>query len=159
MVFVNGVTSKWIDLIAQFRIRAFVSGSEFDRNMSQIVAADVNAKTATFPNTARRVLDRAFADTSLRSAVLNEGLERLGGHREECRNRYVGVFCNTKIQKITLPSTLRVLEDDIFDNCRELKSVTFREGSRLEEITIPSSVITILDEAFSNCKALTKISF
>ena len=76
------------------------------------------------------------------------------------------------MRQVILPTTLKVLGDDAFSGCKELKRVTFGEGSRLEEIgsrcfsgsgveeiTIPGGVTVICERAFSECKALRKVSF
>ena len=52
-------------------------------------------KSVAFPNTVTEVSDGAFTDTSLRSAVLNEGLERLGGFVDEDQKYNNGVFSHT----------------------------------------------------------------
>ena len=65
-----------------------------------------------------------------------------------------------------------MLGDNAFSDCKELKHVTFANGSGLktigmycffesglEEIAIPSSVTTIGDHAFSSCKNLRKVTF
>ena len=58
----------------------FVSETEFDRNMSQLARGAEGIRTVIFPNTVRDVKCNAFmGNRSLRSAVLNEGLERLWG--------------------------------------------------------------------------------
>ena len=54
---------------------------------------------------------------SLERVVLNEGLERLGEISYDNRTYYAGAFRNTKIKQITLPSTLRVLGDNTFQEC------------------------------------------
>lgn len=56
--------------------------------------------TITFPNTVRRVKDYAFESTHLMSAILNEGLETLGI-----------AFTDTGLSKITLPKTLKEIEN------------------------------------------------
>ena len=57
-----------------------MSGTEFDRNMLQFMGGAENTRTISFPNTVRHVDADSFkGHLSLRSAVLNEGLERLGG--------------------------------------------------------------------------------
>lgn len=71
------------------------------------------------------------------------------------------MFKGSEVQHVTLPSTLRILGDDVFRNCESLKRVTFRDDSCLElignscfsacgieEIAIPSSVVTIGSGAF-----------
>ena len=63
----------------------FVSETGFDRNMSWIARGEKNIRTISFPNTVREVEYNTFAgNQSLRSAVLNEGLEVLG------TNGYIG---------------------------------------------------------------------
>lgn len=61
---------------------------------------------------------------SLRQAVLNEGLEVLGtaeypSERESFRRNY-GVFAESALEKVTLPSTLRRIERSAFEGCRHL---------------------------------------
>ena len=58
--------------------RLFVSETELDRGLSQIARAGRGTRTFAFPSTTREALSGAFEDTALESAILNEGLERLG---------------------------------------------------------------------------------
>ena len=59
--------------------------------------------------------------------VLNEGLETLGGR--------CSIFASsTHLKRVVLPASLRVLEDNAFQDTKELRRVTFRKGSRLEKI-------------------------
>ena len=56
-------------------------------------------------------------------------------------------FANcVKLQKINLGKT-REIEDNAFENCRSLKS-----------ITLPKNMISICDEAFIDCKNLSKVN-
>ena len=100
---------------------------------------------------------------------MNEGLEVLGGSEDDQR---CGVFGETGIRQVTLPSTLRVLGARAFSGCGELRCVAFAEGvaiaeigagcfsdSGVEQVTVPASVTTIRDEVFSGCVALKKVSF
>ena len=58
----------------------FVSETEFDRSTSRLVRGAEGIRTITFPGTVRDVKCNAFmSNRSLRSAVLNEGLEQLWG--------------------------------------------------------------------------------
>ena len=57
--------------------------------MVRIVRGEKSIKTITFPSTVREVSNAAFNSTLLRSIVLNEGLEKLGGVQG---NNYPGVF-------------------------------------------------------------------
>lgn len=150
-------------------MRLFVSKSEFDRNISAIVKGAETVRTITFPGTVKEVQGRAFEKNEwLRAVVLNEGLEKL----EESRgyDRCGGALGRTKIKKVALPTTLRVLGGNVFHRCRELKSVIFQETSALEKIgrycfsesgiekiAIPKTVKTIGADAFEKCKDLKAI--
>ena len=126
-------------------IKPFVSGTELDRIMSRIVRGAKDDKTVTFPSTARKVSDGAFADAELRSVVLNKGLETLG---ESQKCGYKGVFRDTRLRKVKLPSTLRTLGENIFAMCDRLREVVFEEGSSLKEIGT---------QAFQYCISLRRI--
>ena len=57
-------------------------------------------------------------------------------------------FCDSnRLKEITLPESLKRIEDSTFKNCIQL-----------ENIKIPESVEYIGEEVFSNCKSLTDIS-
>ena len=56
----------------------FISETEFDRDMSQLVQGAKHTRAITFPSTVIEVEAIAFSRTSLESAVLNEDLETLG---------------------------------------------------------------------------------
>ena len=99
-------------------LRLFVSQTEFDRSMSQIARAAKDIRTVISPSTVRKILDGAFEGTRLRSVILNEGLERLGGLVNKNKKFYIGVFSMTQIKYIVLPSTLKVLEYYTFYNCQ-----------------------------------------
>ena len=136
--------------------------------MSLVTKGTERAKTITFPGTVRRVGECAFRrNTLLRSVILNEGLEVLGGEMDANGNNSANIFRRAQIQLIQLPASLRVLGDATFQNCKELRSVTFREGSRLEKIgkfcflgsgieeaTISKTLKTIGIDAFDRCDSL-----
>ncbi|MBR3358593.1 MAG: leucine-rich repeat protein [Solobacterium sp.] len=73
----------------------------------------------------------------------------------------------SNIREIVLPSTLKIIGDYAFANCKNLKSVTIPEGvteirksvfenSGLEEIHLPGSLTVIADDAFCDCSDLKK---
>lgn len=103
--------------------------------------------------------------------MLNEGLERLEGYEDEYRN-YIGVFSYSGLQRVTLPSTLKVMADGIFRGCEKLRRVTFAEDCQLGkigrhcfsesgviEISIPSSITVIEMCAFCACGNLKRVTF
>ena len=126
-------------------MRVSVSGSEFDRNVSLVTWGAKGAKTIIFSNTVGEVQDGAFANAVLRSAILNEGLETLGKHQSYCCN---GVFSNTRLRRVTLPSTLRVLGSNAFERCVNLREAMFEKNSVLKKIG---------ENAFRNCSRLKSI--
>ena len=95
----------------EFGTRLFVSTIEFNRNMSQIVEGTVDIKTMVFPSTIRETSEETFSDTSVQSAILNEGLETIGED----------IFCNSKIKRITIPKSITRIESEAFENCNDLK--------------------------------------
>ena len=82
-----------------------------------------------------------------------------------------GAFGGTFIENITLPSTIKIIERDIFRDCHNLKTVeilgeiptiplqAFDNCENLESITIPASVTEIGGGAFYNCTSLTSITY
>ena len=111
----------------------FASGTEFDKSVSIIVNGAKDVKTVTFPSTIRAARSGAFSgeygmERPLESVVLNEGLERLGACRSDGKDYNKGIFGYTKIERITLPSTLKWIEYEAFYDCKDLKSVEIQSG-------------------------------
>ena len=86
------------------------------------------------------------------------------------RKNITGVFQESGLQEIVLPSTLRAIGNMTFMGCVQLRKVLLPaelrklgascfEGSGIEEVTIPRRVTTVSNDAFSDCKALSKVAF
>ncbi len=82
-----------------------------------------------------------------------------------------GFFSGCKeITKLTIPSSVKMIDDEAFKNCTSLTSITLPEGIRylgidlfanctsLESVTIPSSVENINSQAFLGCTSLANIT-
>lgn len=70
------------------------------------------------PSALEVIGDEAFRGCkNLKRALLNEGLERLGGCEDEDHKLHGGAFSNTAIQEIALPATLVTLGDNTFRYC------------------------------------------
>ena len=92
-------------------MRVLVSGTEFCRNVLRVVRGARDIRTVTFPKTVRWAENGAFRSKTLKSAVLNEGLEVLGYYK----GHYLSdIFTQTQLQSVALPSTLMVLGNNIF---------------------------------------------
>ena len=83
---------------------------------------------------------------------------------------YYGVFQESAIEDVRLPSTLKRIECDAFSNCVCLKFVSFHgvpdgalEGSLRQNrqglVQIPKSVVEIGCCAFYKCALLSKVEF
>lgn len=164
----NRIVYKRHEKDSQSRIQLFVSESEFDRSISLFAKAAEGIKLVTTPSTVKETRYDTFVENwELKSVVLNEGLERLGELEGNDQNKPEGMFGNTKIKRITLPSTLQILGDNAFCQCAELKCVNFRNGSKLETIgrhcfsesgietvTLPKTLKTVSASAFERCENL-----
>lgn len=79
------------------------------------------------------------------------------------------VFLGSSLKHITIPHTLRTIEQGTFKCCNELKQIQLPEGvqtiasdsfywSGLEEITLPATVRKVAQGAFAMCYNLRKIT-
>lgn len=79
---------------------------------------------------------------------------------------------NANLTSITIPASVTVIGKNAFNQCKNLKSVTFASGSKLTtigesafqadysltSITIPSGVTDIYDNAFNGCGSLGSVT-
>ena len=73
-------------------VRVLVSGTEFCRSVLRVVRGARDIRTVAFPKTVRWAENGAFRSKTLKSAVLNEGLEVLGYYK----GHYLSdIFANT----------------------------------------------------------------
>lgn len=80
---------------------------------------------------------------------------------------------NEKITKVTIGKNVKTIASGAFENCKALKTVTFKKNSKvktiakeafsectaLKKITIPKSVEKIEDSAFDGCNKLATVTF
>lgn len=116
---------------------------------------------AVLPSSVKNVCVRAFSNCkNLRTVRLNEGLEVLGA-KEVLFEQEVegGVFLESALESVTIPSTLKVIETNTFAKCWDLRKVTVSEGvekicrkafreSGLEEVELPSTLTQVANDAF-----------
>ena len=80
----------------------------------------------------------------------------------------LGAFSETEISSITLPNSVKEIDNRAFENCSDLSQLTLNEGlekigwnsfegTKIKSITIPSSVKEIKNRAFKNCSDLKKV--
>lgn len=137
---------------------------------AQAFAQNSGIESVHIPGTVKVIGRLAFADSSLKSAVLAEGVNELG---------YSCFDGCSKLEEVQLPSTITVLggisektgaTGQAFMGCSKLTNVnipegltvipeaTFRECSSLTNITIPESVKAIKDRAFYQCTSLASVT-
>ena len=75
----------------------------------------------------------------------------------------------TKLEAVTLPTTLELIGPNAFANCSSLASIEIPEGvteihqnafsgcTKLETVTLPTTLELIGSSAFSNCSSLASI--
>ena len=96
--------------------------------------------------------------SNLSKVTLNEGLEKIGDF----------AFNSTKITSITIPSSVKEINESAFHCCYNLSKVTFNEGlekigsyafmdAKIKSIVIPRSVKEIGNLAFEYCYNLKKV--
>lgn len=139
-----------------------VSGVQLDREVSEIFESLGSIRTIIFPATVRTVGQGVFfKNQALRSARLNEGLETLGADEYDFDGEMGGgVFEDSGLEKVFLPSTLRRIEYSAFEDCGDLRTIRLPEGlwyigkrcfyrSGLEKIVFPGSLRTVCAQAFA----------
>ena len=134
--------------------RLFVSETELDRDMSQLVRWK-KAKLATVPKSVRKVQPTTFRDTALQSVVLSEGLEKLEhGTFKGCKTlKSVWLqqgltciedycFCDTGLERIVLPKTLQQLGYYVFSGCKNFSVIYVEDGfeGALTRFQVPDSM-------------------
>ena len=84
-----------------------------------------------------------------------------------CIDKYC--FCRSRIEAVSIPSSIETIKENAFSHCADLKSVSlgsiseisrymFDNCESLDNVFIPSTVSIIKEGAFHECGALTKIS-
>ena len=149
-----------------------ISGVEYSRNMETVFGGSDGIRTMTFPNMVRAIRQGSFYEVkSLRAVVLNEGLEVLGTEEYDLDDEInYGVFEDSGLNRVQLPSTLKRIEYCAFFDCKNLKNIRLPENleyigrgcfarSVLESVQFPSALKTIDGSAFYECKNLKTVQF
>ena len=170
MYYVYGCPQSWL----------FVSGAEFDREMSEIASRSAG-RTITFPKTIRRVPRCAFLGAGIERVVLPKTLKEIGSRAfsdcESLRIIYVEEGCEASLQSAMVPGHTKVgpqpeamLGNARIWDLRELRDVVIPGGverignylfwgSDVESVTVPASVREIGELTFCKCKKLKKVTF
>lgn len=124
--------------------------------------ARINASKATFvySEDGKRLLK--VNETCGSEVTIPEGTEVI------CNKAFQG---NSSVKKVFLPTTLRLIGDNAFQECANLVYINipelvemipngcFNKCTNLENVYLHNGITHIMDSAFAYCEALRKISF
>ena len=151
----------------------FLKRVEFPGSLEEICLRafrETGLESVTIPSSVRVLRQSAFCNCQdLRTAVLEEGLEVLGTD-EYTRDggRWFGVFEGSGLENVQLPSTLRRIEYDVFEDCPRLQSIDLPAGlefigkacfagSALRSFAAPAALRTLSQGAVAKCEALRTV--
>lgn len=98
--------------------------------------------------------------SSLRDVVLGTSLQKMNYR----------TFSNTAIESISIPESLTSIEEEVFENCPNLKSVeipasvtyigseAFRACTNLSNVSLPTGLVSIHNSAFYGCTSLEEVT-
>ena len=129
--------------------------------------SETGLSTVQFPKSLRKIAQASFClCKSLKSAAFADGLEALGSDEYQMNGQlWYGVFQDSALENVRLPSTLRRIEYGTFANCTNLKDIQLStaleyigkwcfQQSRLDKITFPAGLKEVGVGAFYACKQL-----
>ena len=130
-------------------------------------------KSITIPNSVTYIGNGAFALWSSITRITvgsgNKDYTTVDGILYD-KHKTILHICPKDKQRVTIPNSVTIINDDAFRGCTNLTSVTipdsveviganaFLDCTSLTSVTIPDSVTRICNEAFRNCSSLTSIT-
>ena len=102
--------------------------------------------------------------------MLNEGLEVLGTDGHPDNETRCGIFEESGLERIELPSALRRIECRVFRKCKALRSIKLPSAlayigrecflkSGLLDVAVPETGVVAEGDAFDGCPAKEKVVF
>lgn len=159
----------------RFRECRDLKSVEFSEGLEKIdlmAFFETGLENVTLPASLRVLAQAAFAKcSSLRTAKFREGLETLGTEElQENGKPHYGVFAESALEYVRLPSTLKLIEYGAFESCGNLRAINLPEklehvgklcfwGSALESVRLPPALKTVEESAFDQCKGLKSVEF
>ena len=131
--------------------------------------ARTGIKTLVLPPTVTILQHEAFCGCAdLKKVKISEGLREVGDVLTADGKERCGVFEDSGVELVMIPSTLQALHYRTFRNCRALAEITLPpglerigrmcfQGSGLMTATIPWTVAEIGELAFEGCSALESV--
>ena len=137
-----------------------LEGLEENTTKSALYVQGERVSEITIPESVNKIPRYAFMFDNLRCIHLHNGVTKIGA----C------AFDHAGLEEFTMPNSVTEIEGNLFNACRELKSVTlssglvnipmytFNECISLTEIVIPEGIKTISLAAFYRCLSLVDIT-
>lgn len=175
------------DSIVEFRLyRTAITEFEVPANVKTVSILPVTLEKVSFRGVPESIAKDAFHGTQLSHIELPEGLKRIETNAfEKCKLKSISLpsslthigeeaFYSTSLEAITIPGSVEVLEDDVFRECDNLKTVVISDGVKeirstfdslesLESVTLPSTLEKLhgysgyTPGSFSRCNNLKEL--
>ena len=133
-----------------------------DRTVLELVPCGFEGTLEVLSGTVEIGREAAREIGKLTAVIMPDSLKTVGG--------YAFTRCDN-LETVVLGSSVEVLEDGAFDDCKKLRNITLNEGLqkiggscfsscwKLESLQIPATVTLVRSGAFRDCKGLTRIEF
>ena len=140
--------------------------------INRFAFAESGVEQAILPASLRTIVQGAFEGCkNLKTVKFNAGLETLGTDEYlKDGGLRCGVFQESSIERVELPTTLKRIEHCTFMKCHNLKSIQLPERleyigklcfeeSALESIILPDALKIIEESTFYECESLKSVVF
>ena len=143
-------------------IKAGIDFLSFMKNIpNECFYRSTEVATLIIPKNIKRIGNRAFVDSSLKSVLIPTSVKSIGD------SAFSGCY---RLASIKIPDSVTSIGYGVFETCSHLTSVTISDSVTsigdeaflgcysLTSITIPDSVTSIGNWVFENCSSLTSIT-
>ena len=151
------------DSIVEFRLHeTAITEFEVPANVKTVGYLPSTLEKVSFRGVPESIDKATFYNTQISHIELPEGLKRIEASAfEKCKLKSISLpsslthigekaFYSSNLEAVTIPGSVEVLEDDVFSECYNLKTVVISDGvkeirstfrlSNLESVTLPSTL-------------------
>lgn len=137
-----------------------IDGVLYNYEKTLLILATTNVKHIVMPNSVKKISERAFAYSDVKSINFSDSLTKIG------KQAFIG--CKN-LEEIVLPDTLECVGENAFEDCKMITKVNIPKNmtvigsrafaglSKITEIRIPGTVKMVDEDAFYSCDSLEKI--
>lgn len=152
------------DSIVEFELEGTaITEFEVPANVKTVGSLPSTLEKVSFRGVPESIAERAFHGTQISHIELPEGLKRIEASAfENCKLKSISLpsslthigekaFYSSSLEAVTIPGSVEVLEDNVFRECANLKTVVISDGVKeirstfsslksLESVTLPSTL-------------------